>query len=109
MGVVVAYDDKVLKCAKKEIHALLNEQHRLCMVLELCGKCLENFLSKQTEALSMDTCLSICQDIAEGLTYVHEMGMFHGDMKSKNVLQDGFQQWMLCDFVLSHTTTTLNS
>ncbi|KIO15790.1 hypothetical protein M407DRAFT_44782, partial [Tulasnella calospora MUT 4182] len=51
-------------------------------------------------------------EVAEGLAYLHQCGIIHGDLKGNNILISGREHALLCDFglakhVTSHTSTSL--
>ncbi|KAG8968346.1 hypothetical protein FRC05_001570 [Tulasnella sp. 425] len=48
-------------------------------------------------------------EIAEGLTYLHQCGIIHGDMKGNNTLISGEEHVLLCDFGLAKHVTSRTS
>jgi len=52
----------------------------------------------------------ILQDIANGMNYLHEQNIVHGDLKSHNILlRENNHQAVICDFGLSKTLTIAQS
>jgi len=47
--------------------------------------------------------LELIAQIAEALSYLHRLGIVHGDIKGSNILIDDSGQAMLCDFALSRS------
>ncbi len=62
----------------------------------VAGESLENRLHRETQ-LPIDTALAITKDIATGLTYAHDLGLVHRDIKPGNILLDG-DSAVLADF-----------
>ncbi|CAF1510581.1 unnamed protein product [Didymodactylos carnosus] len=55
-------------------------------------------------------CKSIANDIAQGMNYLHERNVIHGDLKSHNILlQLNEEQAKICDFGLSKTMSDTRS
>ncbi|KZT21083.1 kinase-like protein [Neolentinus lepideus HHB14362 ss-1] len=50
--------------------------------------------------------LQLVAEIAEGLTYLHDVDVVHGDLKSNNILINDAGQATLCDFGLSRILET---
>ncbi|KAG8943988.1 hypothetical protein FRC04_002377 [Tulasnella sp. 424] len=48
-------------------------------------------------------------EIAEGLTYLHQCGIIHGDLKGNNTLISGEEHVLLCDFGLAKHVTSRTS
>ncbi|KAG8954581.1 hypothetical protein FRC04_011014, partial [Tulasnella sp. 424] len=48
-------------------------------------------------------------EIAEGLAYLHQFGIIHGDLKGNNVLISGGYHVLLCDFGLAKHVTSRTS
>ncbi|QRW23275.1 protein tyrosine kinase domain-containing protein [Rhizoctonia solani] len=116
---------KHLKHAARELHTwskcdhpnvapllgLLVFRGRIGMISPWMGKgSLSNFLAKTPEVDRQSLCVQIC----EGLSYLHEIGIVHGDMKGPNVLiaDDGtavlsdFGNAFLKDQTMKFTPTT---
>jgi serine/threonine protein kinase len=53
--------------------------------------------------------LNQLQDAAEGLAYLHENDIVHGDIKGLNALVGPYQRVVLCDFGLSKLESTVNT
>jgi len=52
----------------------------------------------------------ILRDIANGMNYLHEQNIVHGDLKSHNILlRENTNQAVICDFGLSKTLTVAQS
>ena len=68
---------------------------------------------RDNESLPWTIKYSIATDIAYGLTYLHDRGIIHRDLKSLNVLLDDKLNAKICDFGLakvktqSHSTATM--
>jgi ankyrin repeat protein len=103
--------------AEAKIHAGLNhlnivrlygaciESFKYCMVMELMvGGSLYDVLHSAKE-MPWEIRSSIAKDIAVGLTYLHEHGILHRDLKSLNVLLDDRMRAKLSDFGLSKVKT----
>ncbi|KIO20541.1 hypothetical protein M407DRAFT_81433, partial [Tulasnella calospora MUT 4182] len=48
-------------------------------------------------------------EIAEGLAYLHQCGLIHGDLKGNNILISGAEHVLLCDFGLAKHVTSRTS
>ncbi|KAG8968348.1 hypothetical protein FRC05_001572 [Tulasnella sp. 425] len=48
-------------------------------------------------------------EIAEGLAYLHQCGIIHGDLKGNNILISGEENILLCDFGLAKHVTSRTS
>lgn len=76
------------------------EDNRLCFLIQYMEKGnLEDNLSE----LSLPERLSIAQDLAKGLHYLHENKVTHGDIKPKSVLINRHNAAKWSDFGLSQT------
>ena len=53
--------------------------------------------------------ISMAVEILEGLVQLHDMKVWHFDLKPANVLLDKFQHAYLSDFGISHALQTLQS
>lgn len=51
--------------------------------------------------------VSMAVDILEGLVQLHDMNVWHLDVKPANVLLDEFQHAYLCDFGISYALQNL--
>jgi tRNA A-37 threonylcarbamoyl transferase component Bud32 len=75
------------------------------LVLELVdGPSLAQHLAQQSDALDGDETARVLADMAGALTYVHERGIVHRDVKPSNVLLDPEGRARLTDFGIAHTT-----
>jgi serine/threonine-protein kinase len=67
-------------------HAVFSERGNYYIVMEyLAGGSLETALQERG-ALTVDEAVHIAADVAEGLSYAHERGVVHCDLKPANVL-----------------------
>jgi len=69
------------------------------------GGDLRTHLKTTSEELSWPIRISIARDIASAMTYVHEKGIIHRDIKSKNVLLKSNYSAVLCDFGFAREST----
>jgi serine/threonine protein kinase len=71
-----------------------------CLIMECMTQgSLEDVIEKNT--LDLHTKLRIALDIAKGLTYLHDRGVFHRDLNPGNILLDDHFTAKLADFGLS--------
>lgn len=80
----------------------------LYIVTELCGKygSLYNLMHRtgKLNQMSRDKWLVWMNQIASGMTYLHNEGVLHRDLKSENVLVTDDRTLKICDFGLSRVT-----
>jgi serine/threonine protein kinase len=70
---------------------------------------LSSFLKKSNQTLLLPRRLEILRDIAEGLKYLHQEQIVHGDLTSMNILLDSDDRAILCDFGLSGVVAEVKS
>jgi serine/threonine protein kinase len=81
-----------------------------CMVMEFMGKgSLFNLLHNKAVELPWSLRLSIANDIALGLLFLHGKNIVHRDLKSMNVLLDENNKAKLADFGLSRVKNERSS
>ncbi|KDQ49928.1 hypothetical protein JAAARDRAFT_82082 [Jaapia argillacea MUCL 33604] len=78
------------------------------MVLELSDFVDASTFSK-SEKVNVVYVNQVIMDVAKGLTYLHDQGIFHGDISGKNVLVTNRYRGKLCDFGLTRLFTDPNS
>jgi len=71
----------------------------VCPWMELGS--LSTFLKNAEATLNLSRRLEILRDAADGLNYLHQENIVHGDLTSPNVLLDSNGLAVLCDFGLS--------
>ncbi|CAH8444548.1 unnamed protein product [Dicrocoelium dendriticum] len=77
------------------------EPSRQCFVMEYCSKgSLSDFLKKEQFTMDWLFRLSLIQDICRGMTYLHQILVPHGNLKSSNCLLDARFAVKLTDFGL---------
>ncbi|KAF0437017.1 kinase-like protein [Gigaspora margarita] len=76
-----------------------NNQYNLILQFAVDGN-LREYLKREHLRLSWQDRLKFAQEIAEGLTFLHEKGIFHRDLHSKNILVHN-QRMMIADFGVS--------
>jgi serine/threonine protein kinase len=64
------------------------------IVLELCGR---NLYQYNKNTMTTEMILDVVHDVARALTYMHETGIAHRDLKQENVVKCG-DVWKLIDF-----------
>lgn len=65
------------------------------------GGSLFDLLHKDKMKLSEEKLVSLVEDIALGMSYLHGRNVLHCDLKSGNILIDANQNVKICDFGLS--------
>ena len=59
----------------------------VAIVMELCNESLYEYIRKfKGKIVRKDKKLSVLQDIARGMVYLHERNIVHGDLRSSNIL-----------------------
>ena len=59
--------------------------------------------------MSMPELMSLAVEVLEGLAQLHEMNVWHLDLKPANILLDKYQHAYLADFGISYALQTLQS
>jgi len=72
------------------------------------GGSLFDLLHKKHVKLNEDRLISIAEDIALGMNYLHSRKVFHRDLKSSNILVDSNWNIKICDFGLSTVNSKLD-
>ncbi len=62
------------------------DQNHFYLVLELCDEDLFDWLSARKFQTSTETKMSFFKSLAEGLDYLHTMGIIHRDLKLENIM-----------------------
>jgi len=79
-----------------------NKAPHLLMVMEyMSGGSLHSLLFKKKQRLEFKERARMAYEIAEGLAYVHGLGVVHRDLKSANIVLDDKLSCKLCDFGLT--------
>ncbi|KDQ49932.1 hypothetical protein JAAARDRAFT_614036 [Jaapia argillacea MUCL 33604] len=78
------------------------------MVLELSDFVQASMFSKM-EKIDVTSVNRVILDVAKGLEYLHEQGIFHGDISGTNVLVTSEHRGKLCNFGLTRLFTDPNS
>lgn len=95
-------------CYTIQIYAACFEKGRACLVLEfVSGGNLYDRISRDGRA-DPTWAFGIARDIVSGINYMHTMGFWHRDIKSKNVLITESGRCKLCDFGKAKDNRNLN-
>ncbi|CAB1105815.1 unnamed protein product [Ectocarpus sp. CCAP 1310/34] len=82
----------------------------LCLVVELAsGGSLQQYLRSASDPLGHALQAAFLYDVARGMTFLHDKGILHRDLKSANVLMFTNGRLKICDFGLSKVKTYLSS
>ena len=88
-------------------HGFSNDEH-LYMFLELKDFSLDRLLQPEVHSLfSKGHFASMCLQVLEGLRYLHEMGVIHGDVNAQNVLVEEMPNGL--SVVLSSSCTSMTT
>ena len=91
-------------------YAASTTRPHLCLVVELArGGSLQQYLHSGREPLPHDLQVAFLYDVARGMWFLHDKGVFHRDLKSANVLIFANGRLKICDFGLSKVKTDLSS
>ena len=74
-------------------------------LMELMDSNLTRYLITATTTLSLHVQVDLCRDIAFGLTYLHSLGIVHGNLTGSNVLLRG-RTAKISDFTIGRLVTT---
>jgi len=88
--------------------ACIHEKKYLMITEYLEKGSLFDHLHKEHSKIPEEYVLSVCEDIALGMTYLHSRKVFHCDLKSSNILIDSNWLVKLCDFGLSRNKIKYN-
>ncbi|EAX92088.1 AGC family protein kinase [Trichomonas vaginalis G3] len=111
------YDKSFLMSYKREVEALtkfnhpnivcvydvFNSNNFLFIILEYCnGGSLQDFIEKYPNGVNYEKCKQYANQIVDALSYMHNLGYAHCEIKPSNILIDEFGRVKLADFGLSH-------
>lgn len=89
-----------------KVHEALNENGRLCIVMDhMPGGSLADRLKKDG-AMSLEIALPILRQLVDALNYAHGKGVVHCDIKPQNILFDDQGDPYLSDFGLAKSANT---
>lgn len=74
-----------------------DEEARPCLVFDLASRTAQDAILS-TPPVCTENTFSVLEKLAEGLTTIHEAGILHRDVKTKNVLLDASGNPMITDF-----------
>eukprot|EP00445_Apocalathium_hangoei_P017495 CAMPEP_0203901886 /NCGR_PEP_ID=MMETSP0359-20131031/43974_1 /ASSEMBLY_ACC=CAM_ASM_000338 /TAXON_ID=268821 /ORGANISM="Scrippsiella Hangoei, Strain SHTV-5" /LENGTH=941 /DNA_ID=CAMNT_0050825609 /DNA_START=38 /DNA_END=2863 /DNA_ORIENTATION=+ len=81
-----------------------NRPPHVLMLIELMeGGSLHALLFKSKRPVSFSTKSRMAQQVAEGLTYLHDVSIVHRDLKTMNIVLDAELNCKICDFGLTIT------
>ncbi|XP_029938322.1 tyrosine-protein kinase Tec isoform X2 [Salarias fasciatus] len=70
-----------------QLYGLCSQQRPIYLVTEFMERgCLLNFLLQQRGTFSLDSLLSICQDVSEGMQHLESNNFIHRDLAARNCL-----------------------
>ena len=78
------------------------------LIMELMVSSLDHLLWKSGKDVSAEERLAGIIGVANGIAYLHSMGMAHRDIKPPNILIDATGSWKLGDFGLSDVRSTMS-
>jgi serine/threonine protein kinase len=84
-----------------QIRDILVDQNRVYLVMELCDGGNLNDLVMKSDGLSEADARRYMRSVIEALSYIHELGVAHRDIKLENILVTSDGQAKLSDFDLS--------
>ena len=76
-------------------------RNHLCLIMKLYEMNLTKFIKKKLGKIDKDEVYKIETQIIEGLTYLHDLNIIHGDLKPDNILFTRNGNIVLCDYGLS--------
>ncbi|KAK7036760.1 Serine/threonine-protein kinase tnni3k [Paramarasmius palmivorus] len=86
-------------------HGLYRQEQKICLISPwMENGCLTQYLEEVNRDLGSVEHEVLVWDIASGLTYLHEMGVIHGDLKGDNILITSQRRACIADFGLSRLT-----
>ena len=65
------------------------------------GSCRDLMRATHPSGLPEDACLAVAREVASGLSYLHEQGVLHRNLKASNVLVDSGGGVRLADFAVA--------
>ena len=81
------------------LYGLLRDDKHLCMIMELVrGQTVEKILHSRGRPLGIKESLAIAVQVADGLSYAHEQGVYHRDIKPSNLLVTESGRVKIIDF-----------
>jgi eukaryotic-like serine/threonine-protein kinase len=81
------------------LYTLDHDDTHLCMIMELVrGQTIEKILQARGRPLGIRESLAILVQVADGLSYAHEQGVFHRDIKPSNLMATESGRVKIMDF-----------
>ena len=82
-------------------YGMLHENNSLSLIMEYVkGGSIREVILEQGALQEKDTS-KYCQQILQGLAYIHEKGIVHGNLRCANILLDNSNNCKLVDFAIS--------
>ncbi|KAH3898767.1 uncharacterized protein SCODWIG_02429 [Saccharomycodes ludwigii] len=89
-------------------HGFIQKQTKLYILLELCSNgSLRDLIKSNGGPLNESTSINYVKQTLQGLTYLHEQGVIHRDIKAANLLLDNKNVIKLADFGVSTKVTNV--
>ncbi|KAJ3566372.1 hypothetical protein NP233_g7052 [Leucocoprinus birnbaumii] len=99
--VMTQVDSKALTSWIRELVLWAHVSHP--NILPFCGVLVEN--QTGTQRICLKSRLPLALDVAKGLHHLHELGIFHGDLKGENVLISNEGRCLITDFGTTQIST----
>lgn len=81
------------------LYTLEEDDTHLCMIMELVrGQTVEKIIEARGRPLGIKESLAIVVQVADGLSYAHEQGVFHRDIKPSNLMVTESGRVKIMDF-----------